>query len=108
MKRAHVRRAVKERVIEAELRERVEAMGGMCVKVVVPGRRGHPDRMVVLPGPHVIAVETKRPKGGVLVPHQRSWLERYAALGLAVAVVRNCEDITALLKREKAAVRPRL
>jgi hypothetical protein len=64
-----------EIVAEQYLRERVEALGGMCPKFVDPSRRGAPDRMVLLPGHPVYFVEMKRYKVGKV----RSWQERYHA-----------------------------
>jgi len=39
-----------ERDVEDYLVKRVKALGGECRKVVWPGRRGAPDRLVMLPG----------------------------------------------------------
>jgi hypothetical protein len=64
-----------EIVAEQYLRERVEAMGGMCPKFVDPSRRGAPDRMVILPGQPIYFVEMKRRKFGKVSP----WQERYHA-----------------------------
>lgn len=47
--------------IESYLRKRVEANGGKCWKWVSPGRRGVPDRIVLMPGGVVAFVETKSP-----------------------------------------------
>jgi len=88
---------VRESAVEAELRRRVTERGGMCEKIMVIGQRGFPDRLVVLPGPRVIFVELKRPRGGRLSPHQREYIARFEALGVAVAVVRNSADIDRLL-----------
>lgn len=88
----------REAAVERELMRRVKALGGLCEKVRVAGRRGFFDRLVVLPGGRVIFVELKRPRYGRLSPHQKQYRDRFAALGLAVAVVRRSEDIDALLK----------
>ena len=58
---------VKESVVETELVKRVRAIGGICEKTRVIGRRGLLDRVVVLPGNRVVFVELKRPVGGRLV-----------------------------------------
>jgi hypothetical protein len=89
---------VKECEIEAELVERVEALGGVALKARVIGQRGFFDRLVLLPGARVLFVEVKRPKGGRMSAHQRQYAMRVSTLGLAVAVVRNSADIDALLK----------
>lgn len=89
--------AAKESVIEAELVVRVTLAGGLAEKVTVIGRRGFFDRLVILPGPRVIFVELKRPRGGVLSMHQKRWHARCRALGVEVALVRRSEDIDRLL-----------
>jgi hypothetical protein len=77
---------------------RVRALGGICEKTTVLGSRGFFDRLVVLPGGRVIFVEVKRPKRGVISAHQIERHRRYSALGAAVALVKNSEDIDQLLK----------
>lgn len=59
---------MRESEIEAYLVKRVEAMGGAVRKVSWPGRRGAPDRLVMLrerygldAGPRTIWVELKKP-----------------------------------------------
>ena len=89
----------RENLVEEELVRRVRALGGIAEKTTVIGRRGFFDRVIVLPGGRVIFCECKRPKGGVLSPHQMSRIAQYSALGAAVAVVCNSEDITRLLAR---------
>ena len=90
--------AVKEATIEKLLGLCVERLGGICEKVTVLGRRGFVDRMVILPGGRIIFVEVKRPKGGRVSMNQRWWHGRLKALGVAVAIVRNVEDIEECLK----------
>jgi len=90
-------KSTRESAVEAELRRRVLERGGMCEKIVVVGQRGFPDRLVILPGPRVILAELKRPRGGKISPHQREYMARLEALGVAVAVVRNSADIDRLL-----------
>jgi hypothetical protein len=87
----------KESDIEAELVMRVTLAGGMAKKVTVIGTRGFFDRLVILPGPRVIFVELKRPKGGRVSPHQKQWHARCRSLGVEVALVKRSEDIDRLL-----------
>jgi hypothetical protein len=94
---ATVKRGVKEKLVEAELLARIEAAGGLCIKVQAIGRRGFFDRIVVLPGGKVIFVELKRPRGGMLAKHQIWYLAGFNALAVAVAVVRCSADIDRLL-----------
>ena len=52
---------MREIVIEQYLDKRVRQLGGKCWKWVSPGRRGVPDRIVLLPNNLVAFVETKAP-----------------------------------------------
>jgi len=87
---------VKENVIERELIARVQAAGGLCIKVQTVSRRGFFDRMVVLPGGVIIFCECKRPRGGRLAMHQRWYAEIFRALGARVEIVANYADIDRL------------
>jgi len=86
-----------ESTIEKALRLAVIAAGGTCEKVVSKSRRGWPDRLVLLPGGRLILVETKRPRGGRLAPHQRLIHAELRALGFRVEVVKTEDDIGRLL-----------
>jgi hypothetical protein len=88
---------VKESAVEAELVRRVEALGGVCIKIQAIGVRGFFDRIVVLPGGRVIFAEVKKPKGGRLSAHQIRYADLFTALGVRVACVRDSADITRLL-----------
>jgi hypothetical protein len=87
----------KEKIVEEELVRRVRAIGGRAEKTTVLGSRGYFDRIVVLPGGRVIFCECKRPKGGVLSPHQIERHAQYRSLGAVVAVISNSADIDRLL-----------
>jgi Holliday junction resolvase len=93
-----VKLSVKENKIERELRQRVGAAGGECTKVQAIGRRGFFDRVVILPGGRVVFVEVKRPKRGRISAHQIQYHERFAELGVAIALVKTSADIDVLLK----------
>jgi hypothetical protein len=88
---------LRESAIERELVDRVGHAGGRAEKVTVIGRRGFFDRLVLLPGGRVVFVECKRPRGGIVALHQREYAERYRALGVAVALIKNSADIDRLL-----------
>ena len=92
---------IKESVVEQYLVERVEAIGGLCMKVVSPGLRGFFDRVVVVDG-QVVFVETKRPKGGRVRPQQKLLAIRFASVGAWVELVRSqgaVDDLVARLTR---------
>lgn len=50
-----------EKEIERRLRVEVKAVGGLCLKWESPGCAGVPDRMILLPGGHILFVELKAP-----------------------------------------------
>ena len=90
---------VKEAAIERELVHRVERLGGVCEKVMIVGKRGFFDRLIILPGPRprIIFAELKRPRRGRIAPHQQWYHDQYKALGVEVYFVRNAADIDRLL-----------
>ena len=82
---------VLERHVERALVARVKALGGLCDKFTSPGKRSVPDRIVTLPGGHIIFVEVKRP-GAKPTPKQRADHDRRRTLGCDVRVIDTVED----------------
>jgi hypothetical protein len=82
---------MREAKVEAHLVARVKALGGEVRKVSWIGRRGAPDRLVLLPGRHVL-VELKRP-GGRPEPHQDREHHRLRRAGFEVLVLDTIEQI---------------
>lgn len=70
-----------ERDIEKHFIQKIESLGGVALKFTVPGQRGWPDRLAILPGGRVIFVELKRPKGGRLSALQIERLRTLTDLG---------------------------
>ena len=89
------KRKLRESDIEDYLVKRVRAMGGEVRKVRWIGRRGAPDRLVMMPTA-TIWVELKAP-GKVPEPHQLREHERMRALGQRVEVVDSLQSVEALL-----------
>lgn len=101
-----------ERQIEARLVKRVAELGGEVRKVQWIGRRGAPDRLVMLPvkfandypRDFTIWVELKAPGGAATFPknaHEQAQArehERMRAMGQRVEVVDSYEGIEELLK----------
>lgn len=77
---------MRERDIERYLDAQVRRVGGTTRKVRFIGRRGAPDRVVMLPGGRLVWVELKRP-GEKPEAHQLREHARLAALGQVVAVI---------------------
>lgn len=84
----------RESSIEKNLVKQVKAAGGHAYKFVSPGRRGVPDRLVILPGGRVVFVECKAP-GQKPRPEQEREHKRLQALGVKVVVLdsKNMEGV---------------
>ena len=89
-----------EKHIEAYLVKRVKAMGGIAYKFVSPGRRGVPDRIVVMPNGVTVYVELKAP-GEKPEPHQEREHQRLRDRGHKVYVIDSLEGVKQLLEELK-------
>lgn len=97
---------MRESTIENHLVARVRELGGEVRKVQWIGRRGAPDRLVMLPpgiviypGPeygYTIWVELKAP-GEKAKPHQKREHDRMRAMGQRVVVIDSIEGVEELL-----------
>jgi hypothetical protein len=94
---------VRESQVEAHLRKRIEAIGGLCYKFVSPGRRHVPDRIVLRPARYAmdghmeriacsIFVELKAP-GKKPTPGQLREHARLRELGFRVEVLDSTEAV---------------
>lgn len=86
---------MRESIIEQYLVLRVESMGGEVRKVRWIGRRGAPDRLVMMPNMRAW-VELKA-TGVKPAPHQLREHKRMRAMGERVEVVDSLEGVDALL-----------
>lgn len=86
---------MRESTIENYLVERTKAAGGECRKLKWIGRRGAPDRLVMLNG-RTIFIELKAP-GEKAKPHQVREHERMRRMGQRVEVVDSCERVDEVL-----------
>lgn len=97
---------MRESTIEKYLIKRVKELGGEVRKVSWIGRRGAPDRLVMMPpgivvypGPefgHTVWVELKAP-GKKAEAHQLREHKRMQAMGQRVVVIDSIEGVDALL-----------
>ena len=87
---------MRESDIEDYLVRRAKSFGGEVRKVKWIGRRGAPDRVVMLPGGRLMWTEIKRP-GGTAEPHQAREHARMRGMGQRVVVVDSLAAIDALL-----------
>ena len=96
---------MREATVEQYLVSEAERRGGVAEKVKVAGKRGFFDRLVVMPHGRVFFVELKRPKGGVLSPHQRDRISLYRALCAQVFVIRSIDDVDEFFDRYDLTLR---
>jgi hypothetical protein len=83
---------VAEKQIEKKLKDAIEKLGGKCYKMVSPGVRGAPDRIIFLPGGFVYFVETKFSDRG-LRPGQINYHKELKKRGTVVWIVRDEETL---------------
>lgn len=87
-----------EKTVEAYLVKRIKELGGLCEKFTSPGKRAVPDRLITLPGGHILFVELKAP-GKKPTELQLRDHDKRRALGCEVLVIDSLEEIDALTKR---------
>jgi len=85
---------VRESQVEKYLVKKTKEHGGEIRKVQWVGRRGAPDRLVMLPG-HTVWVELKAP-GKKAQPHQEREHKRLRAMGQRVEVIDSTDGIDQL------------
>ena len=102
--RAHVREKSKvgnrikmecemqESILEKRFRLTVKKYGGQALKFTSPGKRGVPDRLVLLPEGKAIFVEMKAP-GKPLEPLQKKRADELRMLGFEVYKIDSISDI---------------
>ena len=96
---------MRETVVEKHLRKKATAAGALVRKMVWPGHRGAPDRLVIWPdavlglissgadgGPRIDLVELKRP-GGTLEDHQAREHEKLRSMGCTVLTLDSIEAV---------------
>ncbi len=87
----------REHVVERYLVDQINSRGGFCPKFIDAGRRGAPDRLVILPKHPVYFVELKRPKIGRLAPWQKRYHEQLRECGQHVWVLKSIEEVDGFL-----------
>lgn len=88
---------MKESQIERWLCNQIKAMGGICDKFTSPSNPGVPDRIIVMPGGHVVFAELKT-EVGRLSGIQKWQRERYAGVGADVRLVKGMKGARELVK----------
>lgn len=91
-------RKERENTFEARCVARVEAAGGVALKLVLLGLRGFPDRTVLLSG-RIAFCELKRTDGrGVYARQQAHWRDVLTRMGFAVFVVESDEEFNGVME----------
>lgn len=85
-----------ESYIEGRLKQAIQKLGGLCIKLWALSFTGLPDRLILLPGGKVFFVETKhsekKPRPRQLIVH-----EQLRSLGFMVFVICTNEDLKKFL-----------
>lgn len=94
-----------EAALENRCVAKVEAAGGMALKLSIPGVRGFPDRTLLLPetgtGPaHVAFMEFKRLKTGKVSSQQHRWRVLLHGMGFSVYFIDDDAGFDEAMKRE--------
>jgi len=89
----------KESSLEERCVRRVEQLGGLALKLQIPGVRGFPDRTILL-GRHVWFAEFKRIKTGRVSAQQKRWAERLARAGFKTYFIDNEPGFEAALAEQ--------
>lgn len=86
-----------EATIEAAIEWWCRSQRILCIKLADLGRRGFPDRTLILPGGQIVFVEIKAP-GGTLSYHQIAYHERLTARGQTVLIVHSLDELVGRLE----------
>jgi len=99
---------MRESTVEAHLRKKATAAGALVRKMIWPGHRGAPDRLVIWSAeawnaawPQVDFVELKAP-GKKPDPHQEREHEKLRSMGCAVYTLDSIEAVDAYITRMTA------
>ena len=94
-----------EAQLERRLVRGVKAIGGVAYKFISPGNAGLPDRLVLLPGGHVLFAELKTDTGK-LTPLQKLRIVEIQRQGLEVHLVRGVPGVAAFLNLCREKIQP--
>jgi hypothetical protein len=89
---------VKEAVVEKYLIAKIKDANGFCPKIISPGLRGAPDRIVFLPNHPAYFVELKRTRSGKLGSWQQRYHDELRRCGQQVFVISSIEAVDRFLR----------
>lgn len=90
-----------ERALEDRCVAKIEARGGLALKLSIPGARGFPDRTCLLGG-RTFFIEVKRIKTGVVSKQQHRWRALLFQAGFNTYFVSTDAEFDEALAREMA------
>jgi hypothetical protein len=85
-----------EAALETRCCDKIEARGGLALKLSIPGVRGFPDRTILVGG-KVFFTEFKRLKTGRVSAQQERWAERLSKAGFKTYFVDTDYDFDTIL-----------
>lgn len=88
---------MKEKDIEAYLRDQVKATGGKAYKFVSPGNAGVPDRLVLFPEGKSVFVELKAP-GKEVTALQKRQINKILSLGFDVHIIDSKQGVDSFIQ----------
>lgn len=91
-----------EAALEARCVAKIDAAGGVALKLSIPGVRGFLDRTVLMPERIIFFCEFKRLKYGRISAQQRTWRRILTLLGFNVYFIDTDAAFDAALAREMA------
>jgi len=85
---------VLESGVQSKIIKWLESEGHYVARIIKASKAGTPDLLVCLKGSgRFVALEVKRPKGGVVSPLQKHHIGKIQEAGGIAAVVRSVEDV---------------
>lgn len=93
-----------EKDVERLLKKEVEKLGGMCFKLVSPGMRGTPDRLVLLPDGKVHFIETKTLSGRPSI-QQMAFKKKIEERNGSVKILSGKEEVMTFIEDCRGALR---
>lgn len=89
-----------EKALEDRCCAKIEARGGLGLKLVILGKRGFLDRTMIAPGRIIFWCEFKRQKVGIVSAQQAVWRRLLTLLGFGVYMIDSDADFDRALERE--------
>jgi hypothetical protein len=82
-----------ENSVEKYLVRQCQKFGLLALKLKIPSIRGASDRIILSTNGRVFFVECKRPKGGVISPHQTAWEKLLNRRGFRPFTVKDFDEV---------------